>query len=215
MASCWPTFWRSLRVSKLFQARHVPSILRVRLNLLPPASCRSGRSPLTPLRHLYFDRRHRRGRRHGAFHRRDSTPPTVENPPDSTTPTRGRSRGDGHLRGDAPLVSAEVLPETNGDWAYLKVIHCNVIDITPGRSVPVIFTGEIIKRSRKTIMKGELERLQWSNESARALVSSIFMGISEEFDETAVEITQPPRALVTPSHSRSRKRKPSGPRLTP
>src|SRR5688572_30290812 len=74
-----------------------------------------------------------------------------------------RKRGGRPICVGKRLVSAEVLPETNDQWAFLKVIHCNVIDITPGRSVPVIFTGEVIKRSRKTIMRCELERLPWSD----------------------------------------------------
>jgi hypothetical protein len=46
----------------------------------------------------------------------------------------------------------------------------------PGRKVTLLPKGENIRRKRRTIERGKPERLLWSDESARAIVGSKFLG---------------------------------------
>lgn len=76
------------------------------------------------------------------------------------------------------LMIAEVLREEVG-WVYLLVRGCEVLSATIGRNpsdVPVLAKGIEAKRKRATIVRGKPERLLWSDESARALLTSWFPG---------------------------------------
>jgi hypothetical protein len=76
------------------------------------------------------------------------------------------------------LMIAEVLRDEAG-WTYLLVRRCEVISATIGRNpcdVPVLPKGTETKRKRATIARGKAERLLWSDESARALLASRFLG---------------------------------------
>lgn len=78
-------------------------------------------------------------------------------------------------------VIAEVLREEAG-WIYLLVRRCEVASATIGRNlqdVPVLPKDTETKRKRTTIARGKAERLLWSDESARALLTSQFLGIEE------------------------------------
>jgi hypothetical protein len=71
------------------------------------------------------------------------------------------------------LLTAEVLqgPDSKG-WVRLLVRKCETLVEFTTRRLPVYLNGAEIKRARKTIMRGNPERLLWSDESARAVVAS-------------------------------------------
>ena len=75
------------------------------------------------------------------------------------------------------LVIAEVLQDADAKGLVnLLVRGCEMISETPGRKVPLLTLKTTIKRARKTIMRGNPERLLWSDESARVLLASRFLG---------------------------------------
>ena len=78
------------------------------------------------------------------------------------------------------MVSAEVLKEPDADgWVQLLVRGCEVVSAKIGRNpwdVPMLPKDTEVKRAKKTIMRGKPERLLWSDETARALVASKFLG---------------------------------------
>jgi len=85
---------------------------------------------------------------------------------------RRSKRGKPFRLGDR-LVTAEVLqePDQKG-WVRLLVRKCETLLELTTRRLPVYQNGAEIKRARKTIMRGNPERLLWSDESARAVVAS-------------------------------------------
>ncbi len=61
----------------------------------------------------------------------------------------------------------------------LSVRDCELLSAKIGRDirdVPVLAKGIETKRKRATIVRGKPERLLWSDESARALLASRFLG---------------------------------------
>tara|TARA_B100001105_G_scaffold249578_1_gene236679 strand:+ start:22 stop:420 length:399 start_codon:yes stop_codon:yes gene_type:complete len=90
-------------------------------------------------------------------------------------PRRGKGRA--AKLGDR-VVTAEVLQE-DAEWVHLLVRHCDLCSVKRGRlerEVPLLNRGEEIKRKRATIVRSKPERLTWSDESARALLASSFLG---------------------------------------
>jgi hypothetical protein len=75
------------------------------------------------------------------------------------------------------VVTAEVLRIDAEGWVYLLTRACAVLsERIPGRKVTLLPKGENIRRKRSTIERGKPERLPWSDESARAIVGSKFLG---------------------------------------
>jgi hypothetical protein len=73
------------------------------------------------------------------------------------------------------LVTAEVLHDKEG-WVRLLIRAQGVLSEKTGRRVlEVLPKGAEIRRKRATIERGKPERLIWSDESARAMVSSRFL----------------------------------------
>lgn len=75
-------------------------------------------------------------------------------------------------------MTAEVLRDEAG-WVYLLVRGCEVLSANYGwniRDVPLLPKNTEAKRKRTTIARGSAERLLWSDESARALLASKFLG---------------------------------------
>lgn len=69
------------------------------------------------------------------------------------------------------LIAAEVLQREGDAWARLLVRACSITrKNAAGRTVPTIKSGEVIRRARRTLLRGKVERLLWDNESARAAV---------------------------------------------
>lgn len=76
------------------------------------------------------------------------------------------------------LVTAEVLKMDNQGWVNLLVRACEVVSVGWNiREVPLLPKETEIKRKRTTIARGNTERLLWSDESARSIVASKFVGI--------------------------------------
>jgi hypothetical protein len=90
-----------------------------------------------------------------------------------------RARKGKAVRQGERLVTAEVIRDGREDgWSRLLVRACETASLRTGtRSLPVLTKNEEIKRARKTILIGQPERLLWSDESARAVVASGFIGM--------------------------------------
>jgi hypothetical protein len=93
---------------------------------------------------------------------------------------KNRRRGQPARVGDR-LVSAEVLREADKDgWVYLLVRHSEVLSVRTSwllSDVLLPATGEETRRRLGTILRGNPERLAWSDESARvSVVASQFLG---------------------------------------
>ena len=87
------------------------------------------------------------------------------------------------------VMTAEVLKEADRQgWVLLKVVGCAVgVSRIHRRELIPVKVGTEIRRAYKTIVKGKPERLLWSEESVRAMVSSKFMGGKEHERFMAME----------------------------
>jgi hypothetical protein len=83
---------------------------------------------------------------------------------------RGRAVNIGDL-----LVVAEVLRDEGG-WLTLLVRGCTVTSEKTSYKVSTLATNLEIRRKRHTVEKGKPERLLWSDETARAVLVSKFLG---------------------------------------
>ena len=72
------------------------------------------------------------------------------------------------------VVIAEVLRD-HGEWVKLLVRDCIVTSETTGHHVAPLAKNAAVRRTRETIVKGNPERLLWSDESARAFLVSRFL----------------------------------------
>jgi hypothetical protein len=86
---------------------------------------------------------------------------------------RGR-RGRTVNIGDRAVI-AEVIRD-DGEWIDVLVRGSTVLSEKPGRKVLPLLKGQEVRRRRRTIERGKPERLLWSDESARALIVSKFLG---------------------------------------
>jgi hypothetical protein len=81
------------------------------------------------------------------------------------------------------LVTAEVLRESDKDgWVYLLVRCSEVVSTKTSWKLSDVLlpaTGKETKRKLGSIVRGNPERLAWSDESARAVVASRFLGNRE------------------------------------
>jgi hypothetical protein len=81
---------------------------------------------------------------------------------------RGRSRS---VRLGEREVIAEVLhddPDREG-WVILRVVRCDVVKSFTRKGI-ALAPGLTMKRKRKTVLRNGVDRLPWSDESARAAV---------------------------------------------
>ena len=87
------------------------------------------------------------------------------------------------------VMTAEVLKEADAKgWVFLKVAACKVgLSRVHRREVMPEKVGAEIRRAYKTIVKGKPERLLWSDENNRALLSSRFLGNKEHERFMAME----------------------------
>jgi hypothetical protein len=77
------------------------------------------------------------------------------------------------------MVTAEVLKGTDSKgWVRLLVRQCETLVEYTIRRLPSYMNGAEIKRARRTIMRGNPERLLWSDESAREVVANTFPGMT-------------------------------------
>ncbi len=85
-----------------------------------------------------------------------------------------RERGHAVNLGDR-MVTAEVIRDEEG-WVDLLIRAHTISHEKPGRKVEVLAKGTEIRRKRSTIERGKPERLIWSDESARTIIASSFLG---------------------------------------
>jgi hypothetical protein len=91
-----------------------------------------------------------------------------------------KNRGYGEpVRVGERLVAAEVLREADKDgWVYLLVRKSEVLSVKTSwllSDVHLPPTGKETRRRLRTIVRGNPERLAWSDESARAIVASQYL----------------------------------------
>src|SRR5690349_4824836 len=73
-------------------------------------------------------------------------------------------------------VVAEVLSIDKEGWVRLLIRDNAVTHEMPGRRIAPLPKIQEIRRKRSTILRGKPERLLWSDESARAVLASKFLG---------------------------------------
>lgn len=101
-------------------------------------------------------------------------------------------------------ITAEVLkgPDAEG-WVALLVRRCEVLSETViGQAVEVFKNGKSLRRSRSTLLRGEPERLLWSDETARDVVASAFLA---EVPPPKPRRTRTPRTRKGPARGRTKR----------
>lgn len=69
------------------------------------------------------------------------------------------------------LIAGQVLKMDRYGWVHIEVASCSVLPFeTWGKPIPGLKRGEVIRRRRAKIGQGRLDRLAWSDESARAAI---------------------------------------------
>ncbi len=89
---------------------------------------------------------------------------------------RQRLRGRAVNAGER-MVTAEVLRDADG-WVELLVRESTIVSEKPGWLLKPLLKNVEVRRRRRTIERGNPERLLWSDESVRAGLSSKFLGKS-------------------------------------
>ena len=87
---------------------------------------------------------------------------------------RQRLRGRAVNAGDR-MVVAEVIRDADG-WVELLIRECTIVSEKPGWLLKPLPNNVEVRRRRRTIERGNPERLLWSDESVRAGLSSKFLG---------------------------------------
>lgn len=88
---------------------------------------------------------------------------------------RRRRRGRAVNAGDR-MVVAEVIRDYKDGWVELLVRGSTVVFEKPGWLLKPLLPNLTVRRRRRTIERGNPERLLWSDESARAALNSKFLG---------------------------------------
>ncbi len=76
-------------------------------------------------------------------------------------------------------VVGEVKGLSVDGWVVVKIVQCAVLADRSFKPKGPLKVGDEIKRRKATIGRGSPERLKWSDEDARDMVSSRFMGIGK------------------------------------
>jgi hypothetical protein len=100
--------------------------------------------------------------------------------------TRGRTK---NVKVGDRTVTAEVLqPADAAGFVLLKVVACVTgVSRVHRKEVTVLKKGAEIRRAYKTIVNGKPERLLWTDENNRAMLSSKFLGGKEHDRFMAME----------------------------
>jgi hypothetical protein len=72
-------------------------------------------------------------------------------------------------------VTAEVVKVDASGYVSLSVCECEILSNIHGLKLKPLEKGEVLRKQRSTIGKGNGERLKWSREDARSLVVSKFL----------------------------------------
>lgn len=120
---------------------------------------------------------------------------------------KNRRRGQPARVGDRQ-VTAEVLREAGRDgWVYLLVRHSEVVSARTSWQLSDVLlpaTGTETRRRLPTILRGDPERLAWSDESARAIVASQFLGNPNPVPPVAPDDTDETYSLRSSFNAASR-----------
>ena len=87
---------------------------------------------------------------------------------------RRRLRGRAVNAGDR-MVIAEVVRDQDG-WVDLLIRESSIVSEKPGWLLKPLPKNVEVRRRRRTIERGNPERLLWSDESVRAALKSTFLG---------------------------------------
>lgn len=110
-----------------------------------------------------------------------------------------RRRGARAVKFGTRQVIAEVLREEDQDRLVLLLVRgCEGSSEMVGKPVEIFKKGTQVRRARRTIMRGQPERLVWSDETARSLLASHFLG----------NRTAPPSPPSRPKKGTKRKKRP-------
>lgn len=94
--------------------------------------------------------------------------------------SKAKRRGARAIKIGTREVIAEVLREEDPKGLVLLLVRgCEGSSEMVGTTIETYRKGTEIRRARRTIMRGEPERLVWSDETARTLVASRFLGNRE------------------------------------
>lgn len=97
-----------------------------------------------------------------------------------------RKRGKA-LRIGERLIAAEVTERGKDGWVKLLVRACTISkDDVPGRSIVQLKPGAALRRGEKTILRGNPQRLVWTEEAARDAVVRNSM-LSRFLDQSEIE----------------------------
>lgn len=88
---------------------------------------------------------------------------------------RSRRRKARAVNAGERMVIAEVITDKDG-WVDLLVRGCTIVSETPGWLLKPLLKNLAVRRRRRTSERGNPERLLWSDESARAILASKFLG---------------------------------------
>ena len=72
-------------------------------------------------------------------------------------------------------VTAEVVKIDGSGYVSLSILECEILSTGDGPKPEPLKKGESLRKLRRTIGKGNGERLKWSREDARSLVVSKFL----------------------------------------
>jgi hypothetical protein len=115
---------------------------------------------------------------------------------------KARRRGSRPIKIGTRQVIAEVLREEDQDGFVLLLVRgCEGSSEMVGKPIEMFKKGAQVRRARRTIMRGKPERLAWSDEAARSLLASHFLG----------NRVSPPSLPSRPSKSNWRKKRPGRP----
>lgn len=116
---------------------------------------------------------------------------------------KARRRGARPVKFGTRQVIAEVLREEDQDGFVLLLVRgCEGFSEMVGRPVEIFKKGTQVRRARRTIMRSKPERLVWSDETARSLLASRFLG----------NRVAPPSPPSRPKNGSGRKKRASKPR---
>jgi hypothetical protein len=91
---------------------------------------------------------------------------------------RSRRRNARAVNAGERLVIAEVISDKDG-WVDLLLRGCTIVSVKPGWLLKPLEKNLAVRRRRPTIERGNPERLLWSDESARAVLISKFLGSTQ------------------------------------
>lgn len=106
----------------------------------------------------------------------------------------GKRRRKRAIRIGSRDMIAEVLsrPDPQG-WTSLLVRECRTTVEQAGSASSPLKAGSTIKRKSPTLNRGGVERLRWSDESARSIVASRFMNERPELPKETPPVSAAPR----------------------